>query len=235
MSPKLVRTSCLAVLLPAVLAAVPARAGVVAVGPLSPDSWFEYGSVWEGVQAASYGDTVHVTVVYDSGLPVTYGGFDIGRRRSASNLTLTWGFSPAALGVLGDVNVGSTATLLFELAGTDNSAARTTGAVEYDTLLVDGSFRVDGLMRVVLIDAFVPSIGDSFELVSTTGSVSSAIGPVAARLELPDLGPLAAWSVTVGTGSGGGQSVFATVIPAPGALACLAAVGAVRGGRRRRA
>lgn len=205
------------------------------MGPLSPDSWFEYGSIWEGVQAAQAGDTVHVTVVHDSGTPIAYGAFDIGRRRSASNLTLSWGASPAALRVLGDVSVGSTASLLFELAGTDNSAARSTGVVEYDALLIDGSFAVDGLMRVVLIDAFVPSIGDSFELVSTTGTVSSGVGPIAARLELPDLGPLAAWSVTVGTGSGGGQSVFATVIPAPGALACLLAAGAARGGRRRRA
>lgn len=232
MSPKLVRTSCLAVLLPAVLAAVPASAGVVAVGPLSPDYPYEYGSVWEGVQAAGEGDVVHVSVVHESGTPASYGSFDIGLRRSARNLVLSWGNSPAALNILGDVNVGPTATLLFELAGTDNGSARTSGVVSYDTLLVSGSFFVDGTLRVVLIDAFVPSIGDRFELVSTGGSVSTGVGSIASHLSLPDLGPLAAWRITVGTGSGGGESVFATVIPAPGVLGCLAM--AAVGGRSRR-
>ncbi len=151
------------------------------------------------------------------------------------NANITWGNSPGVIDLYGGMRVRPAGQMLFELAGTDNSAAPTGGAVLYDTVLADGSVLYEGILQVQLLGGFVPTLGDSFQLIATTaGKTVSWTGTLAA----PTLAPGLSWQVSIAPSTFGGayigQALYLTVVPSPGALALLATAGTI-GVRRRRA
>lgn len=137
----------------------------------------------------------------------------------------------------GNMRVGPNASLFFELAGTDNSQALTSGRVQYDTVFVDGNFTLNGSMNVALASSYVPQAGHAFELVATDGAVLTS-GALSLHVMLPTLSGGLSWSLSIGASTYAsqgyaGQSIFATIVPGPGSLALLAAAG-IAGARRRR-
>ena len=77
------------------------------------------------------------------------GRYDAGTN-IASNASLTWGSSPGVIDLMGGMNVQASAQMLFEIAGTNNSNAPTTGVVDYDTVLADGNVTSFGTLSVAL-------------------------------------------------------------------------------------
>jgi hypothetical protein len=72
------------------------------------------------------------------------------------------GFSPGVMSFGGDVSFGPFASVAIELAGT------TTGT-EYDQLVVIGDLALDGTLEVSLINGFIPSVGQSFNILDWGG------------------------------------------------------------------
>jgi hypothetical protein len=166
------------------------------------------------------------------GVHAQSGRYDAGTTIS-NRASLTWGNSPGVIDLLGGMNVQASAQMLFEIAGTNNSAAPTTGVVDYDTVLADGNVTYFGTLSVALLSGFTPVLGNSFQLIATTaGKTVTWSGTL-------DALPLAAglaWQVSVAPSTMAGytgQSLYLTVVPAPGALALLATAGII-GARRRR-
>ena len=168
------------------------------------------------------------------GVHAQSGRYDAGTTIS-NRASLTWGNSPGVIDLLGGMNVQASAQMLFEIAGTNNSNAPTTGVVDYDTVLANGDVTYYGTLSVALLSGFTPVLGDSFQLIATTfGKTVTWSGTLAA----PTLAPGLAWQVSVApsTNMGStytGQSLYLTVVPAPGALALLGTAGII-GARRRR-
>ena len=168
------------------------------------------------------------------GVHAQSGRYDAGTN-IASNASLTWGSSPGVIDLMGGMNVQASAQMLFEIAGTSNSLAPTTGVVDYDTVLADGNVTYFGTLSVALLSPYTPVLGNSFQLIATTfGKTVTWSGTLAA----PTLAPGLAWQVSVApsTNMGStytGQSLYLTVVPAPGALALLGTAGII-GARRRR-
>ena len=82
------------------------------------------------------------------------------------------GLSPAAVGFGGSVGFAPSAGLEVELGGTRAGS-------EYDQLNVAGSAALDGTLRIALIDGFIPSAGDEFEVLacgSRTGEFAATEG-----------------------------------------------------------
>ena len=153
---------------------------------------------------------------------------------TVNNADLTWGNSPGVIDLFGGMRVRPAGQMLFEIAGTDNSLAPTTGVVQYDTVLADGNILYEGRLSVALLNLFTPALGNSFQLIATTaGRTVTWSG----TLDAPTLAPGLAWQVSVApsTNMAGytGQSLYLTVVPTPGALALLATAGII-GARRRR-
>ena len=166
------------------------------------------------------------------GVHAQSGRYDAGTN-IASNASLTWGSSPGVIDLMGGMNVQASAQMLFEIAGTSNSLAPTTGVVDYDTVLADGNVTYFGTLSVALLSPYTPVLGNSFQLIATTaGKTVTWSGTL-------DALPLAAglaWQVSVAPSTMAGytgQSLYLTVVPAPGALALLATAGII-GARRRR-
>ena len=166
------------------------------------------------------------------GVHAQSGRYDAGTN-IANNASLTWGNSPGVIDLLGGMNVQASAQMLFEIAGTNNSNAPTTGVVDYDTVLADGNVTYFGTLSVALLSPYTPVLGNSFQLIATTaGKTVTWSGTL-------DALPLAAglaWQVSVAPSTMAGytgQSLYLTVVPAPGALALLATAGII-GARRRR-
>jgi hypothetical protein len=175
---------------------------------------------WVNTQSGNYG--VHAqSGRYDAGTTIS------------NRASLTWGNSPGVIDLLGGMNVQASAQMLFEIAGTNNSAAPTTGVVDYDTVLAAGNVTYFGTLSVALLSPYTPVLGNSFQLIATTaGKTVTWSGTL-------DALPLAtglAWQVSVAPSTMAGytgQSLYLTVVPAPGALALLATAGII-GARRRR-
>ena len=166
------------------------------------------------------------------GVQAQSGRYDAGTTIS-NRASLTWGTSPGVIDLMGGMNVQASAQMLFEIAGTSNSLAPTTGVVDYDTVLADGNVTYFGTLSVALLSGFTPVLGNSFQLIATTaGKTVTWSGTL-------DALPLAAglaWQVSVAPSTMAGytgQSLYLTVVPAPGALALLATAGII-GARRRR-
>jgi autotransporter-associated beta strand protein len=77
------------------------------------------------------------------------------------------GNSPALITLPGSLTLGSTGFLEFEIGG----LARGT---QYDAIDLGGMFSSEGSIRLTLINGFMPSLGDSFNLLDwgTAGSIS---------------------------------------------------------------
>ena len=157
-----------------------------------------------------------------------YNGFE-----TVDNADLTWGNSPGVIDLYGGMRVRAAGQMLFEIAGTDNSAAPTAGAVQCDTVLANGNIVYEGRLSVALLSGFTPAFGNSFQLIATTaGKTVTWSG----TLDAPTLTGGLAWQVSVApsTLAGfGGDSLYLTVVPTPGALALLGTAGII-GARRRR-
>jgi hypothetical protein len=212
--------------------AAPAWCAMVTVGPGGTANGYQYGQISDAIAAANAGDTIHAAgrTVYGSNF--RYAAFDL--ESGADDLELIWGNSPGVIEVDGNLKVGANSTMVFELNGTDNSRVLTTGRVDYDTVLVDGNMILNGIFNVSLGSTFTPSVGNRFELAATSGSITWS-GTLGLHLSLPALTAGQSWSTTVESGGLlGGQSLFITVVPAPGAVALLGAATLVGSGRRRR-
>jgi autotransporter-associated beta strand protein len=70
--------------------------------------------------------------------------------------TLNIGSSPGTMNVTGDLGLGSLSTWNVELGGT--------GVLDFDQLFVSGQLAAGGTIHVSLIDSFVPSTSDSFQI-----------------------------------------------------------------------
>ena len=167
------------------------------------------------------------------GVHAQSGRYDAGTTIS-NRASLTWGNSPGVIDLLGGMNVQASAQMLFEIAGTSNSLAPTTGVVDYDTVLADGNVTYLGTLSVALLSPFTPVLGNSFQLIATTAGKTVTWN---GTLDAPTLAAGLAWQVSVApsTNMAGytGQSLYLTVVPTPGALALLGTAGVI-GARRRR-
>jgi autotransporter-associated beta strand protein len=70
--------------------------------------------------------------------------------------TLNIGSSPGTMNVTGDLGLGSLSTWNVELGGT--------GVLDFDRLFVSGQLAAGGTINVSLINSFVPSTSDSFQI-----------------------------------------------------------------------
>ncbi|MEZ6073243.1 MAG: PEP-CTERM sorting domain-containing protein [Pirellulales bacterium] len=94
-------------------------------------------------------------------------------------------YDPAGVIVVeGDLGLTSTSVYEAEIGGT------TLGA-EYDNITVDGTAMLDGELHVVLFGGFVPSPGDTFEVLTAAGGISGMF----ANVVYPDLGFLLDWQL----------------------------------------
>ena len=205
---------------------------MVTVGPGGTANGYQYGQISDAIAAAGAGDTINAAARTVYGSSFRYDAFDL--ESGPDGLDLVWGNSPGVIEVGGLLRLGANSSMVFELTGTDNSRALTTGRVDYDTVLVYGNMILNGIFEVTLGSTFTPSVGNRFELASTTGSITWS-GTLGLHLSLPALTADQSWSTTVESGGLlGGQSLFVTVVPAPGAVALLGAATLVGGSRRRR-
>lgn len=93
----------------------------------------------------------------------------------------------------GVLDLGSGATLSFELAGT-TKADGTGGSGQYGAIDVL-SASLDGSLEVALSDGFVPAAGDQFDLISSTGIISDAF----VATSLPSLSGGLSWNLLQST------------------------------------
>jgi len=216
----------------ALLVAAPAWCAIVTVGPGGTLNGYQYGQISDAIAAAGAGDTINAAGRSVYGDNFRYDAFDL--ESGPEGLDLVWGNSPGVIEVGGNLRLGANSSMGFELTGTNNSRALTTGRVDYDTVLVYGNLTLNGIFAVSLGSTFTPSVGNRFELASTTGTIGWT-GTLGLHLDLPTLTAGQSWSTTVEAGGLlGGQSLFITVVPAPGATALLAAAALIGNGRRRR-
>jgi hypothetical protein len=212
--------------------AAPAWCAMVTVGPGGTANGYQYGQISDAIAAANAGDTIHAAGRSVYGSNFRYAAFDLDS--GADGLELIWGNSPGVIEVDGNLRVGANSVMSFELTGTNNSRVLTTGRVDYDTVLVYGNMILNGVFDVSLGSTFTPSVGNRFELAATQGTITWS-GSLGLHLILPTLTAGQSWSTTVESGGLlGGQSLFITVVPAPGASALLAAAALIGNGRRRR-
>ena len=216
----------------ALLIAAPAWCAMVTVGPGGTANGFQYGQISDAIAAANAGDTIHAAGRSVYGRNFRYAAFDL--ESGADDLELIWGNSPGVIEVDGNLKVGANSTMVFELTGTNNSRVLTTGRVDYDTVLVYGNLTLNGTFAVSLGSTYTPSVGNRFELAATQGTIGWSGSSLGLHLSLPTLTAGQSWSTTIETGLLGGQSLFITVVPAPGAVALLGAATLVGSGRRRR-
>jgi hypothetical protein len=88
---------------------------------------------------------------------------------------LSPGSSPATVNFAGDVVLGPEATLQIELGGT-------TAGTQYDQIIVAGKLTLDGTLEINLINGFIPSAGQTFDILNW-GSLAGAFS----ALDLPTL------------------------------------------------
>ena len=98
------------------------------------------------------------------------------------------GNSPGALHFTGVYTQTVVGKLLIELAGT-------TPGSQYDQLLITGSAALDGTLQVSLLSGFAPSLGNSFDLLTTTSGITGTF----ANQQLPLLAGGLVWNLNYGT------------------------------------
>ena len=142
----------------------------------------------------------------------------------AVNGALSPGNSPGQIDMNGaNLTMISASTALFELGGT----TRGTGAGNYDSILDIGTLTLEGVWTIALIDGFVPSENDMFDLFDAA-TVDAGGFDVSTDLILPGLGGGLSWDTSAFTTSG-----QLSVIPEP-ATALLGGLGLLALLRRRR-
>ncbi len=132
--------------------------------------------------------------------------------------SFTPGHSPGLVEVAGDFALESDAVLEIELAGTDPE--------DFDRILIEGTATLSGVVRVLLLDDFMPGPGDSFEVL-----LAQAIEDSGATYELPDLGPDLLFHLALLTSDAGQALVLSSLVtvgaastplPEPGVVVLLA-------------
>ena len=165
-------------------------------------------------------------VGHGRGLQVAGGGHLGGSGRVGANVRVAGvfapGHSPGYVEIEGDYVQDPGATLEIELAGTDAS--------DFDRVVVEGNAYLSGVIQVLLLDGFVPTSGDVFEVL-----LAAAILHLGVDIQLPDLGSeLSLQADWLSTEAGDslvlraqrGASAATTSLPEP-ATALLLAVGLV--------
>ena len=165
------------------------------------------------------GDTLRV-------LSGTYGGFDTGEL----SLTIEPGNSPGIVNFTDAVRVRSNSQVNFEIGGYNSGLSG--GNPEFDQFIVAGNVNFEGRLGIRLINGFAPNFGDSWNLIQASGSINFS-----GLTDLPTLANGLNWSIQVVAGAsefgGSGNSLVASVVPAPGAAALVGLAGLI-GSRRRR-
>ena len=100
------------------------------------------------------------------------GTLDISALSFSNAGQLSPGLSPGILNIKGDLPLETSSILKLELGGKDKGAL-------YDNLNITGSASLQGILRVHLIDSFIPEVGDEFEIVNfaaSSGAIDSTVG-----------------------------------------------------------
>ena len=109
----------------------------------------------------------------------------VGGGSLTNNGTIAPGLSPGQLNINGDLELGSTSNLSFEIGGTGQGTS-------YDWLdkIDNGTLTLNGTLTVRLINAFTPASTDTFTIVTTQQVLAGAFSNVAngARLNTADGG-----------------------------------------------
>jgi hypothetical protein len=199
--------------------------GAVAIseGALTVGSTIVLGS--GGSLDLSGGTLAAGTLDASAGGSFTFTGGDLSLVRCLGDLTnagdtLRPGASPGLLEVFGDYAQGPDAWLEIELGGLVRGT-------EYDALDIEGEMLLDGGLRVILTDGFMPTAGNTFQVFGAQGGMSGEF----ASIELPDLdNPDLYWSM----GRLYDEGILALGrAPEPGSLSLLA-LGLLALARRRR-
>ncbi len=96
------------------------------------------------------------------------------------------GLSPARLTISGPFTQETTGAINIEISGT-------TPASQYDQLVINGNANLAGSLNVSLIDGFVPTVGNSFNLISYTSHLGTFD-----TVNLPNLAHPMGWTFTTG-------------------------------------
>ena len=99
------------------------------------------------------------------------------------------GSSPGTMVFGGDLSFGPTAGLEIEIGGL-------LAGSEYDQVTVANLVSLGGTLEVQLIDGFLPTLNDTFEIITAIGSVNGMFNTTAD--ELPALDPGLAWNINYG-------------------------------------
>ncbi|MGB0722202.1 MAG: beta strand repeat-containing protein [Gammaproteobacteria bacterium] len=81
------------------------------------------------------------------------------------------GESPGILAINGNYYQGANAVLEIEIGGTNQG-------VDFDLLTVDGDLELGGTLELMLIDAFIPPINTSFDILDWTGAITGTFDNV---------------------------------------------------------
>ena len=102
--------------------------------------------------------------------------------------TLAAGASPGTMTINGDYTLEEPGTLEVELA------ADATPGTGYDQYLISGDATLAGKLKVVLLNGFLPTLGDSFQFLTRSGTLTSMFD----ELQLPNLSGGLGWRLTAG-------------------------------------
>jgi hypothetical protein len=90
---------------------------------------------------------------------------------------LLGGLGELALVSATDYQQGALASMYVDLGGT--------GSAEFDRLTLTGTAALDGTLNILLIDGYVPALGDTLEILSADGGVSGAYSSVQRPAAMP--------------------------------------------------
>jgi T5SS/PEP-CTERM-associated repeat protein len=152
----------------------------------------------EGSVNNTSGSTVTVLGTVDFNGLVTGPGNFYGPGTANFNGGMALGASPAEVSFGGSVALGASNTLFVEIGGL-------VPGDDFDSLVIAGTAALDGVLDVLLIDSFTPSLGDTFDIITASGGVTGTFDSTL----LPDLGSLLAMDVLYGT-----NNVALAVVPA---------------------